>query len=184
MRQLRRSLPIQDQHEASRKLWIQFQQSPLFSTSQHIGAYMANDGEIDPGFLIEKLQSHQKQISLPRIDSTGESILSFSPYKPNTKMIKNRFGIDEPVGKTTLNMASIDLILLPLVAFDVNGNRLGMGGGFYDRTFSLKQQSRDWGPKLVGLAHDCQQTSELTTESWDIPLDGILTDQRYIEIAH
>ena len=73
------------------------------------------------------------------------------------------------------------MVLLPLVGFDANGARLGMGGGFYDATFAFKQKpavqtkptAKPW---LFGVAHACQQVDALTTEAWDIPLQGVVTD--------
>src|SRR5690606_40461575 len=65
---------------------------------------------------------------------------------------------------------------LPLVAFDARGNRLGMGGGFYDRTFARAPRARTLRPRLVGLAHHFQQVASLPAEPWDIPLDAIATD--------
>jgi len=72
------------------------------------------------------------------------------------------------------------LIFLPLVAFDNAGNRLGMGGGYYDRTLAWKQRRRYWhGSRLIGVAYGFQQLERLPVESWDIGLDGILTDRQY-----
>ena len=73
---------------------------------------------------------------------------------------------------------ALDLVLLPLVAFDANGNRMGMGGGYYDRTFSFKSRGQSIpGPKLIGLAHELQRVDRLPVENWDIPLAGIISDQ-------
>ena len=70
---------------------------------------------------------------------------------------------------------------MPLVGFDEQGTRLGMGGGFYDRSFAFRRQRRHWtGPQLLGLAHGCQKVSQLPTAPWDIPLDGIASDHEVI----
>jgi 5-formyltetrahydrofolate cyclo-ligase len=69
--------------------------------------------------------------------------------------------------------------MLPLVGFDASGNRMGMGGGYYDRTFSFKSLKKGLrGPTLIGLAHEIQRVEELPVESWDIPLTAIVTDQK------
>lgn len=101
-------------------------------------------------------------------------------------MTVNQYGIKEPCLRTNKTILSkqLNLVLLPLVAFDAQGNRMGMGGGYYDRTFAFKNQHQNkigTKPKLLGLAHECQQVEQLPIESWDIPLQGILTDQHYYQ---
>ena len=79
----------------------------------------------------------------------------------------------------------MDIIFVPLVAFDRNGNRLGMGGGFYDRALAFTQNSTNLSrPLLLGLAHHFQEVERLTSKKWDIPLNGILTDQEFIKITN
>ena len=96
-------------------------------------------------------------------------------------MKENRFGIKEPIDGSPSSAQTLDLILIPLVGFDQRGNRLGMGGGFYDRTlaFKLKTPQR---PNLIGLAHECQRVEHLETDPWDIPMTGILTSHKSIKI--
>lgn len=95
-------------------------------------------------------------------------------------MTHNRYGILEP----QLNcshvspVAQLDMILMPLVAFDSKGNRLGMGGGFYDRTLAHLPKNKAQRPTLIGIAHQCQFVDALPVASWDIPLDYIITDER------
>jgi 5-formyltetrahydrofolate cyclo-ligase len=75
----------------------------------------------------------------------------------------------------------MDLIFMPLVGFDKNKNRLGMGGGFYDKTLSFKLKSKNYQvPKLFGLAFDCQEVDYLDSKPWDVPVDGIVTPTRFI----
>lgn len=184
MRQQRRSLSLYQQQEAAIALWLQFRNSYLFLNSKRIALYLANDGEIDPSFLAHNLLSYKRTLFLPCIDPVGSNRLQFAAYSQKTRLRPNRFGISEPqlTSSTTTKPVCMDLVLLPLVAFDSVGNRLGMGGGFYDRTFAFKKRAKGLGPKLIGLAHECQQADSLTTQSWDIPLDGILTDQRFIQL--
>ena len=182
MRQARRALSLQQQQQAAIALWLQFRNSPLFLSSKRIAIYLANDGEIDPSFLSRCLLQQKRQLFLPRIDRLGLNRMKFGAYQPSTLLTHNRYGILEPSQNQLVKPLSLDLVLLPLVAFDSRGNRLGMGGGFYDRTFAFKRQNRKLGPTLVGLAHECQKTEDLSTSSWDIPLDAVLTDKGYIRI--
>ena len=97
----------------------------------------------------------------------------------------NRFGIQEPAcsPRHWVRAWQLDLILLPLVAFDESGNRLGMGGGFYDRSLAYRQsRTHSRRPRLIGLAHELQRVEQLATNSWDIPLDMIATEKRVFRI--
>lgn len=99
-------------------------------------------------------------------------------------MEKNAYGIYQPTKSSPeIPLSNIDITLMPLVAFDRSGNRLGMGGGFYDRTFAYKKRYPKQKPNLIGLAHDCQEAITITYEKWDIPLNRILTDTRTILVT-
>jgi 5-formyltetrahydrofolate cyclo-ligase len=101
--------------------------------------------------------------------------LRFARWLPHTQRLqRNRFNIPEPRRARPLAAQQMQVILLPLTGFDAQGNRLGMGGGFYDR--SLRAPRRRHPPLLVGVAHTAQQVDELPTEAWDIPLDKVVTD--------
>ncbi len=114
--------------------------------------------------------------------------LWFSEYKFGDKLIRNRYGIFEPDirRRKPIPAWGLDLLLLPLVAFDASGNRIGMGGGFYDRTFAyLKTRNRWHTPKLIGIAHELQHIDSIEPNAWDIPLNGIVTESRiYIQGQH
>ena len=148
---------------------------------RHIALYLANDGEIDPQFICEHAWNNGKQVYLPVLAPLQDS-LYFAPYSPHSKLQLNRFNIPEPVCRPAQwkTAKQLDLLLLPLVAFDEQGNRIGMGGGFYDRTLAYLNHRTNWRkPVLIGLAHDIQKTDQLVTQSWDIPLDKILTESGY-----
>ena len=157
--------------EAVRRLFLA---SPLAWRSRRIAAYLSVDGEVSLRPLVASLQGMGKLLALPVVDRNGNR-MSFFAHRPEAPLIRNRFGIEEPPpGAPWINTRSLDLVLAPLVAFDERGNRLGMGGGFYDRHFGgLPQGLR---PLLVGVAHEAQRASALPTAPWDLPLDGILTE--------
>lgn len=97
-------------------------------------------------------------------------------------MRRNRFGIPEPLGKAVAPQR-LDAVCVPLVGFDGRGRRLGMGGGFYDRTFAVnarKKRGNARGPRLIGLAHACQQVGRLPHEDWDVRLTGVVTERKWI----
>lgn len=93
-------------------------------------------------------------------------------------MIVNRFGIPEPDRNAKrLPSRLLSVVLLPLVGFDSDGNRLGMGGGFYDRTFGYAIHSSARRPRLIGVAYECQRSADgLPRRPWDVPLDGVVTE--------
>ena len=141
--------------------------------AQHIALYLSFDGEISTEKLIKTLWAQGKQVYLPVLHPFNPNHLLFLRYLPDTPMLKNKFGIWEPKlnVQSVLPLEELDILFTPLVAFDKQGNRLGMGGGFYDRTL---QNWRNSSFIPVGLAHQCQQVEQLPTEAWDVPLHQIL----------
>ena len=141
--------------------------------AQHIALYVSFDGEISTEKLIKTLWAQDKHVYLPVLHPFNPNHLLFLRYLPDTPMLKNKFGIWEPKlnVQNVLPLDELDILFTPLVAFDKEGNRLGMGGGFYDRTLQNWQNS-SFIP--VGLAHQCQQVELLPTEAWDVPLHRIL----------
>ncbi len=186
LRQRRRQLTKAQQHAAAANLCRQLTRQPLFARSRHIALYLANDGEIDPAFIVNAAWKLGKRCYLPVLQPGQDNRLWFIRYQPNTPLIKNRFGILEPRAqyRRAFSAKYLDLVLMPLVGFDDNGARMGMGGGFYDRTFAFKAESTIRPPYLLGLAHECQRVEQLELASWDIPLNAIATDQRLIMNPH
>lgn len=184
MRALRRGLSAEQQQHAAHSLAKHLIRLPLFVRSRHLALYLPNDGEIDPGPIASAAWRMGKHCYLPVLHPPSGQKLIFAPYEPDTLLRPNRFGIPEPDIHQVEKVApeQLDLVLLPLVAFDRKGNRLGMGGGFYDRTFAFKQRHQAWRhkPHLIGLAHSCQEADEVARESWDLPLNAIATDQGII----
>jgi len=104
--------------------------------------------------------------------------LLFFPYQHGDELKKNQFDIPEPVDRTNqIEADQLDLVLLPLVAFDGVGYRLGTGGGYYDKTFAFRKKSAKPVPLLVGLGYDCQRAAPLPADPWDIMLDAVLTEK-------
>lgn len=154
----------------------------LLSPHRIVTAYLANDAEPDISTFIHSSWTQSKQILLPVLHPFTSGYILFQQYQSSTEMGKNRFDILEPKPdcSAVVPVNKIDVVLLPLVAFDRNKNRLGMGGGFYDRTLAKVSRSSSR-PIFVGIAHDCQYSSAtLPTEKWDIPLDHIVTPEKII----
>lgn len=180
IRAKRRALSDQAQQFAAQAITDFVSPLPIFNDSQHIGVYLASDGEISPHHLVELAWQQGKSCYLPIIDSKGQNTMKFVLYTPDTEFFMNRYDIPEPVhSPEDLQSAEIlDLVLAPLVGFDDRGNRMGMGKGFYDRTFEFVRETGK--PFLMGLAHSCQQMDELAAEEWDIPLNGLATEEQLL----
>lgn len=176
LRSARKALTPKQQRQASLGLIRQLTSLPHYRNVRHIALYWANDGEIDVTPLMLRLLTDRKKVYLPVLHPL-EPRLRFRLWRPRSGMKPNRFGIPEPIRGPALSAWCLDWVLLPLVGFDENGGRLGMGGGFYDRTFG--QQAR-WPrqPARIGVAHECQRVEKVPLEPWDIPLAAVATDKR------
>lgn len=185
IRAKRRALSTRQQNLASQNLLRQLERTRLLFRAKHVAVYLANDGEIDPSLVLGALLSRGVKCYLPVLHPFRQNCLLFCEYNWNTRMQVNRYGIAEPDLRycRTIPVQMLGAVLLPLVAFDSQGNRMGMGGGYYDRTFAFKHRSKHVLPKLIGLAHRCQKVVSLPVESWDIPLDAIITDREAIKIG-
>jgi len=179
IRRRRMALTVSDQLQAATALVQQVLQQPVLMAKQHFALYLSNDGEINTAPLIAALRAAGKTLYLPVLHPFAAGYLLFQQYQPATPLHANRFGIAEP----ELNCADIkpvaelDVIFTPLVAFDSRGQRLGMGGGFYDRT--LAQLAANHNASIIGLAHSCQQVAQVPVEPWDQPLHAIITPAHY-----
>ena len=154
--------------------------SRLYKRSKHIAAYLPADGEIDPGHLIRHAWRSNKKVYLPILAPFNKR-LYFAPYRLNCCMKLNRFKIAEPDihPRHWLKAQQLDLILMPLVGFDLQGNRLGMGGGFYDRSLNFTwYRKSSYSPFLIGLAHQLQQVDQLPHQAHDVPMSMVVTEQQ------
>lgn len=179
LRHQRRALTPQQQRQHSLAAARYAATSRYFINSQRIAFYLAADGELDPLPLLKRARSHGKHIYLPVLRPGLHNTLWFAEFRTGDRLIKNRFGILEPDTRRRKPTPpwGLDLILLPLVGFDPQGNRLGMGGGYYDRTLAYLHRHLYWQrPRLMGLAHQCQQVATLDRQPWDIPLQHIVTE--------
>ncbi|TVT68808.1 MAG: 5-formyltetrahydrofolate cyclo-ligase [Pseudomonas sp.] len=180
LRHARRQLTPAQQRLAARRLYRQLAQHPRFRRAQHIALYLPNDGEIDPRLLLQAAQRRGKATYIPVLNPWPRTRMVFQRIEPGEQLRRNRFGILEPVIRTARQRRvwALDLLLMPLVGFDGKGGRLGMGGGFYDRSLAYRaMRKKSHKPTLLGLAHECQRVDQLPLESWDVALQATVTDQ-------
>jgi len=178
IRSTRRALTPYQQRQASRRLCARLALCAEMERARHIGIYWPNDGEIDPRPLVKRFP--HKQFYLPVLPRRPRPTMAFHHWHGGQLPFRNRYGIPEPLlGRShQCPPDRLDLVLLPLVAFDPSGARLGMGAGYYDRTFAFKRQHPGRGPVMIGIAHQLQCVTSLPVDSWDIPLTLVATDQR------
>jgi 5-formyltetrahydrofolate cyclo-ligase len=176
---MRRALDDDERLRRSENLCRQLARQPLFHTSRKIAAYLPADGEIETQPLIELAWRRGKQVYLPVLVPFLSNRLWFARFEPDTRLVSNRYGIAEPelVHRKRIAPQALDIVLAPLVGFDRSGNRLGMGGGFYDRSFGYLLNRRHWHkPRLIGLGYDFQLLPRLPAQPWDVPLTAVATD--------
>ena len=163
---------------AASKLKQQLLQNYDVINAQLIAAYLAYNNEIDPLPWLQKIY-HTKSCYLPIINPSLKQMM-FAKFTSDSPLKMNQYGILEPAADNQVLIApqDLDIVLLPLVAFDMQGNRIGMGAGYYDKTFAfLNQKNVLRKPKLIGLAYEFQKVNKIQAEPWDVPLDGVITEQ-------
>lgn len=181
LRQTRRAITRLEQRRHAERLARLLGKDPTFLKARRLAAYWPSDGELDPRPLLAVARRLGRQIFLPVLRRPSSGRLWFVSYSPGEPMRANRYGIPEPKRRREhVRLAwHLDLVLLPLVGFDGDCNRLGMGGGFYDRTLAYLCQRTHWRrPRLIGIAHACQRVGPIEPNPWDIPLDGVATEER------
>jgi len=181
VRAKRRQLNVEKQQEQADLLCKLLISTINLDHVKHVAIYLTNDGELNTKPFIYWCWKNKISVYLPVIHPFSQGNLLFLKYTKASVMIKNKYGILEPRldVRNIISVNNIDIIFTPLVAFDPTGNRLGMGGGFYDRTlaawFREYQQNKKTKPMPIGLAHDCQKVKTIPIENWDIPLPKIIT---------
>ena len=176
LREQRQKLSPAQQEAAALALFNLLGNQDFFRVAQRIAFYQVADGEIDPRMLLDLALSEGKSCFLPIIEQDNPEFVSFSPYDADTVLVPNKWGIAEPpAAKISVSPTNFDVVFVPLVGFSADCFRIGMGKGFYDRTFSFKIFNRRSSPLLVGLAHESQLIDSFAVESWDVRLDAVAT---------
>ncbi|EMO8815247.1 MULTISPECIES: 5-formyltetrahydrofolate cyclo-ligase [Klebsiella] len=177
IRQRRRALTPEQQSQFALHAADRMMAYPPVLLAQTVAVFLSFDGELDTRPLIDQLWRAGKRVYLPVLHPFSPGNLLFLHYHPSSDLVVNRLNIREPKldVRDVLPLSQLDVLVTPLVAFDAAGQRLGMGGGFYDRTLQNWRQHR---LQPVGYAHDCQQVDALPTEQWDIPLPAVITPSK------
>lgn len=158
---------------------------PLLQDAERIAGYLSFGNEVNVEKLLADCRARHSTTFVPLIQS--DHTLLFSPLDENTVIVQNRYGIREPVHDShdCLAPTALDAVLVPLLGFDPHCNRMGMGGGYYDRSFTHRRHPdsaagsvQSTTPLLIGVAHQLQCVDNISTQWWDVPLDMVVTEDR------
>jgi 5-formyltetrahydrofolate cyclo-ligase len=185
MRALRRSLSPQQRDAAAREFARIAKRSRLLRPHRRIALYLPYGGEADTAELIELAHGLRCAVHLPVITNYRGHRMRFARYEPGSPLLNNRYGIPEPQRRRFVPVAQLDLIVVPLVAVDPRGTRLGSGAGFYDRSLQHLRRARVLRrPRLVGLAYEFQRVASIDAHPWDVPVDAVLTERALYPARH
>ncbi len=181
IRQRRAELPAAQQSEKSAAIFDQIKSCDFFESAFSIGYYCANQGEVDTTAIASAAQKANKFLYLPVLHASKARELKFYRHRFGDHLEKGAFNIDEP--ETTaggaINPWELDLLFVPLVAFDERCDRIGRGAGYYDKTLAfVNELPNEPRPILVGLAYEFQKIPQVTPNTWDVPMDYIVTEER------
>lgn len=180
MRRQRRLLPAEARAEAHRQFARIIDGARLLAPGRRVAVYFAYGHEADLRYVIQVARRRGCLLYLPVITHFRHSRMRFVRYRADSVMRVNRYGIAEPDPRhaEVVPVRRLDVVLLPLVAFDDRGWRLGSGAGFYDRCLQHLREGRRWRrPRLIGVAYQCQHVARLQPDRWDVPLDGVVTER-------
>ncbi len=174
MRQRRRALSGSAQQRAANQLVQRLLNYRPLQQANTVAVFISREGEIDTTPLINALWHQNKQVYLPLLHPFCPGYLLFQHYTPRTQLTADRLNILTPTldVRTVIPLEQLEMMMVPLVAFDNQGQRLGMGGGYYDRTLAQRSTKTI---QVIGLAHRCQHLRHLPAADWDIPLPTIIT---------
>lgn len=184
IKERRQALPAAERIAAAQGVAAQLAQLPELTVDTRIGAYFAVNGELSLHLVVAQCWRRGQAVHLPVAGSRRR--LDYAPYTAQTAVAPNRFGIPEPEVDATALVApeALELVLVPLVAFNRGGHRLGYGGGFYDTSFAfLHGRERPALPLLVGIGYAFQEVATLAPESWDVRLDFVATERELIDCS-
>jgi 5-formyltetrahydrofolate cyclo-ligase len=179
MRVIRAGLSASDRQQAADAIARQAQRARLLKPRLNIAIYLSVRGEADLAPLIERARRLGCRLYLPRVVNLRRGQMEFLRFTGLNELRRNRLGLLEPASTTTrIAPRKLDLVFVPLLAFDTDGHRLGTGGGFYDRRFAFLTSRRRWRkPRLIGVGYELQRVTLVPAERWDIALDAVVTER-------
>lgn len=172
----RRSMTEEERLVAGATISRRILRSRVFFAARSVACYLPMADEVDPREIIARGWRANKRIFCPVMEKNGAML--FRELRPDSTLLRNKFGLWEPVDGEEIPPRRLDLVITPVVAFDRHCNRIGMGGGYFDRCFSFLRHRRSWiAPKLLGVAFACQEVAKISPNPWDIRLYAVYSDK-------
>ena len=183
LRALRQSMPAAARAAAERAIAARLRRLGLARPGLRVAAYLAMPGEASLDNFLAVAAAAGTRLYVPRVTSRRRRTLEFVELAPGSSLRRGAYGIAEPSRRgRPVRTGQLDVVLVPLVAFDRDGHRLGMGAGYYDRALAPRRdRNRAYRrPKLVGIAYSCQELASITPRAWDVALDAVVTEHELI----
>jgi 5-formyltetrahydrofolate cyclo-ligase len=183
-RQARRALSIDERDHAAAALRDRLLALPIFAQAARIGGYSAVASEMSLAPTLDECLRRNQSIYLPHVEHSAPDMRFAHWCGQPKRLMTNRFGIPEPLVDVAelVPAERMDVILLPLLAFDDAGGRLGSGAGFYDRALAFRRTQAP-PPWLIGIGFACQEVAAIPMAEWDVPLDLVVTEREVIVIG-
>jgi len=184
LKQARAAIDADSRMHASCRIIRRLERHPRYLKARRIAVYIGSNHEVDPIPLVHRSPDLDKTFYLPVLHPFRHGRLLFCRWAPGHSLKRNRFGIPEPIPSrdNILPVQHLDLVVMPLLGFDRTLNRLGMGGGFYDRSLAFRtRRTIATRPALLGLAFEVQRVDHLEKQPWDINVDAIITEANVYE---
>jgi 5-formyltetrahydrofolate cyclo-ligase len=173
----RSMLSISERETAAEKIADIVTHSSWFQRSKFVACYLSVNSEVDTWSIIARAWAMKKRIFAPVIEKTSQ--MTFRELSAESSLERDQYGIFAPRDGEFIDPRKLDIVLTPLVAFDAENNRIGMGGGYFDRTFSfLKYRKSHFHPKLIGLGYACQKVDHIPPNRWDIRLYDVISESQ------
>ncbi len=175
----RRGMSDAQRYDYSIRIAARLERTPWFRSASTIAVYLSARDEADTSEIILRSWRANKRVVAPVIGKNSRMV--FSELSPSTPLKRNNFGLLEPASNRIVVTRDINIVVTPLAAFDKNGARVGMGGGYFDRHFSQHAFRRSYRhPRLIGVAFACQQVKQIPENPWDISLSACVTEEEAI----
>lgn len=167
----RMQMPHAAMMRASESVALHFADHPILAFAPSFAGYLAIRGEVDVKPVFQAMGRFGKQMALPTM--TEQKALQFRKWRPGDPLVRHHMGVEEPPNTAPALIPAV--VLVPLMAFDGDGYRLGYGGGFYDRTIAIMRKFAH-PPLFIGVAYSMQEIEQVPVGEHDARLDGILTE--------
>ncbi|MEE9451181.1 MAG: 5-formyltetrahydrofolate cyclo-ligase, partial [Gammaproteobacteria bacterium] len=179
VRKQRQQLSLPQRQFTASALQAHIVKLPLFQQAKHVALYFSHHNEVDTAPLWQSCCVAGKSCYFPVLIQSPDKHLIFLPHQEGERLQKNRYGILEPTVShdKAIDIFDLDVIFIPLVAFDVRANRLGMGVGYYDRTLIEVVRQAATEPLLIGLAYEMQKVKQVPMADWDVPMSAVVTEE-------